>query len=152
MSHCANQNVCRSSKRLNYSSWVPVFIIAVLPKCPFCVMAYSGAISLCSGNMYFPNSHAYSAYIIVGLSIITLSGIILNNKGRRTIIAAIVATIGILFLAISQFYSLSEHLYYLSVGLLFFGIWYNGSFHYFYRNYFDKKHFYLNHTNDSRKI
>jgi len=115
-------------------------LIAILPKCPFCIMAYSGAVSLCSGKMLFPNANTYSGYIIVGLSILVLLGILLNFKGKRTWIAAGITFFGMLLLTISQFYSISESLYYIAVAFLFFGIWYNGSFHYFYRNFF--QHFF----------
>ena len=135
---CSQSGKCKNRKKTNLS-WLPAIFIAILPKCPFCIMAYSGAMSMCSGNMLFPNADAYSGYIIVGLSIIVLLGILLNHKGTRTWIAAFIACIGIGLLTISQFVSLSESLYYLASFILFFGIWFNGSFTYFYNKFSNKK-------------
>ncbi len=135
-STCSKSHVCKTKGYSKITAWLPAFLLAILPKCPFCIMAYSGAMSLCSGKMIFPNAESSSSYFILGLSFIILLGILLNNKGKRTWIAAAITTIGILLLSISQFYSISEALYYTSVALLFFGIWFNGSFYYFYRKYF----------------
>jgi len=126
---------CRGAKKYNFS-WLPAIIIAFLPKCPLCIMAYSGAVSMCTGTKYFPNADVYSGYIIVSLSLVVLLGIFLNRKGLRTWIAASIASVGILLLTISQFIYLSESLYYLASATLFFGIWFNGSFGYFYKKYF----------------
>lgn len=131
---CSNNTNC--SKRKEYKlSWLPAIFIAILPKCPFCIMAYSGAVSMCSGKMLFPNADTYSGYIIVGLSLLVLLGILLNNKGKRTWIAATIASMGILLLTISQFLYLSQSIYYIASVVLFFGIWYNGSFAYFYKRH-----------------
>lgn len=134
---CRNNTNCSKTKDYKFS-WLPAIVIAVLPKCPFCIMAYSGAVSMCSGKMLFPNADAYSGYIIVALSLLVLFGIILNKKGRRTWIAAFIASLGIVLLTISQFYYLSQSIYYIACFALFFGIWFNGSFGYFYNKFFQK--------------
>ena len=128
---CSDNAKCRKSRRYNLS-WLPAIVIAILPKCPFCIMAYSGAVSMCAGSNYFPNADAYSGYFIVGLSLVILLGILLNKRGIRTWIAASLAGVGIILLSISQFVYLSESIYYLASFTLFFGIWFNGSFGYFY--------------------
>lgn len=95
-------------------------------------MAYSGAVTMCSG-MKYPNIGSWSAYLSLGLAVFVLLGIALNRRGRRTWIALAIAVLGILLLFISQFFIVSMLNYYLGVALLFFGIWYNGSFDYFFR-------------------
>ena len=130
---------CASKKLTRSISWLPAIFIAILPKCPFCVMAYSGAVSMCSGKMLFPNANSYSGYFMVGFSIIILLGILLNNKGSRTLISVSIVSIGILLLAISQFVILSEPLYYLACLIMLLGIWYNGSFTFFYKKYLENK-------------
>lgn len=137
MSSCTKNQVCKAKSYSKLTSWLPAFIIAILPKCPFCIMAYSGAMSMCSGKMLFPNADTYSSYFILGLSLVVLLGVLLNQKGKTTWIAVGITSLGILLLFISQFYNISETLYYTAVGLLFFGIWFNGSFKYFYNKYFN---------------
>jgi len=135
MSNCPTNFQCKSKKKYNLIPWLPTFAIAILPKCPFCIMAYSGAMSLCSGKMLYPNANSISSYIIIGLALFTLIGIALNYKKKTTIIALAIAAVGILLLSISQFYLMSNDLYYVGTALLFFGIWYNGSFNFFYKKY-----------------
>jgi len=124
-------------KRFQYSraSWLPALLVAILPKCPFCIMAYSGAITLCSGTTMYPNSGGPSAYLAIGLAILVLISILINFKGKKTWIALGISSIAILLIVSSQFYFISSTQYYIGTGLLLFGIWYNGSFSYFYKKY-----------------
>ena len=131
---------CRAShKHAGFYSYLPAILVAVLPKCPFCIMAYSGAMSLCSGKMLYPNAHASSAYLLLGIALIVVLGIRLNFRGTRTWIATAIASLGVLLLLISQLFYPSEELYYAAVAILFFGIWINGSFLYFYRRLTKRK-------------
>ena len=134
---CVN-STCKKKARYSSLSWLPAVLIAILPKCPFCIMAYSGAMSMCSGKMLFPNADTYSGYFIVGISLIVILGILLNFKGPKTWWAVSFALFGSVIIAISQFITLSEHIYYTGVLMLFFGIWLNGSFTHFYHKYFTK--------------
>ena len=128
-----------SQQKFSIANFIPAFLIAILPKCPFCIMAYTGAVSLCSGKMWSPNTNAYSSYLIMGLSVLVLLAILLNHRGKRTYLAAIFAVAGIALLYLSQYYWLSEFTYYVSVILLFFSIWFNGSFFYFIKRNQNKK-------------
>ena len=132
MKKCSTHKNCASNNEMRWLSWLPGFIIAVLPKCPFCLMAYSGAVTLCSGHTLYPNAGSYSAYIILGLSVFILVSLVFNNKGLRTVISFLISIIGIASLMLSQFILMSSTLYYIGVGILVCGIWYNGSFFYFY--------------------
>ena len=96
-------------------------------------MAYAGAIPLCGGDMVYPNAGNISLYITIGLALIVLLGILLNRKGPRTWKAGLIALAGIALLSLSQLVWPSMTLYYIGVALLFFGIWYNGSFSFFRR-------------------
>ena len=113
-------------------SWIPAVLVAVLPKCPFCIMAYTGAMSLCSGTMLYPNANSWTAYLISGVAVLVLAGIAYNQKGKKTWWALALATLGVLAIAVGQFYLISQTIYYLGAALLFFGIWVNGSFNHFY--------------------
>ncbi len=143
---------CNSvTKKRNYS-WLPAVIVAVLPKCPFCVMAYSGAVTMCSG-MKYPNIGSWNAYFSLGLAAFVLLSILLNRRGLRTWIALAITSLGILLLFTSQFMIISMSNYYLGVTLLFFGIWYNGSFIYFFKRFFLTFKKYITITNyDSGKL
>ena len=133
----AHSSCCKSAKSVpnkQYKyAWLPAIVVAILPKCPFCVMAYSGAITMCSGNSLYPNESTYMSYITMLLALVVLIGILFNFRGGRTKIALLIAISGLSFVFISQFIIPSSLYYYIGVLLLFFGIWYNGSFFYFYR-------------------
>ncbi len=99
-------------------------------------MAYAGAIPLCGGKTIYPNAGNLSLYLTIVFAVVVLLGIVLNNKGARTFRSGLIALGGICCLVFSQVLWISMPLYYLGVGILFFGIWYNGSFAYFKRTYF----------------
>ncbi len=131
----ANCSTC-TQKRWRHVPWLPAVVVAILPKCPFCIMAYAGAIPLCGGTTMYPNAGNISTYITVGFAVIVLLGILLNRKGVRTFHAGLIAMAGIFCIVASQVLWISMLLYYAGVSILFFGIWYNGSFAYFKRTCF----------------
>ena len=131
---CKGGNSCSNNKGKHSLSWLPALAVAILPKCPFCLMAYSGAVSLCSGNMLYPNAGSIMSYITIALALVVVGSIAFNQKGTKTWIALLLALVGIAFLVAGQFYFISSINYYIGVILLFFGIWLNGSFlHYYYK-------------------
>ena len=129
---------CTSCKKKRWQrlTWLPALAVAILPKCPFCIMAYAGAIPLCGGNTVYPNAGNFSLYLTGGFALVVLLGILLNNKGTRTFTAGLIAAVGICCIVTGQLIWISMPLYYLGTGILFFGIWYNGSYAYFKRTYF----------------
>lgn len=135
MANCPHNKACGKQKRKLNLSWLPAIIVAILPKCPFCIMAYSGAMTMCSGNMLYPNAGTSASYLTIGIALFVLLSMILNYKGRKTQVALLLAASGILLMLIGQFFFISMTNYYLGVLLLFFGIWYNGSFLHFYEKY-----------------
>jgi hypothetical protein len=129
------KNKCQNTSNKKFPSWLPALFIAIIPKCPFCIMAYSGAFTLCSGTKMYPHTDATFSYISTGLAVFVILSILFNYKGNKTKYALFFTSIGMLLLLMSQFYWISENLYYAGVGFLFFGIWYNGSFSFFYQKY-----------------
>jgi len=125
-----------TKKRWRHLPWLPALAVAILPKCPFCIMAYAGAIPLCGGNTIYPNAGNFSLYLTAGFALVVLLAILLNNKGARTFRAGLIAAAGIACIVAGQLIWISMPLYYLGTGILFFGIWYNGSYAYFKRTYF----------------
>lgn len=129
------KNHCQTTLVKKFPSWLPALFIAFIPKCPFCIMAYSGAITLCSGTKMYPHTDTTTSYISIGLATIVILSILFNNRGKKTAYAFMLTCTGMLLLMTSQFYWISEYLYYAGVGFIFFGIWYNGSFGFFYQKY-----------------
>lgn len=133
MKNCSTRSACFARKRNVWVSWLPGILIAILPKCPFCLMAYSGAVTLCSGSTLYPNAGSYAIYITGILSLFVLFIICLNYKGKQTLKSFSITLIGIVILLTSQFIIIDQYLYYLGAATMLFGIWYNGSFFYFYK-------------------
>lgn len=126
VSKCCKTAPPRSGKKVQ-SSWLPAILVAILPKCPFCIMAYSGAVTMCSGNNLYPHAGSYMSYITLLLALIIIIGIGFNFKGRRTYWALATSGLGMMLILLSQFIFLSSFWYYFGSSLLFLGIWLNGS-------------------------
>jgi len=122
--HC---NRCRNRFWTSKLSWLPTIVIAILPKCPFCVMAYSGAVSLCSGKTLFPNAGASSIYIFSLLCLLVLLSIKLNHRDNRTRMALAVAGFGSMIVIASQYFLLDKSIFYFGAVVIILGTWINGS-------------------------
>jgi hypothetical protein len=105
-------------------------LIAILPKCPFCMLAYSSAITVCSTKAMV-HTTGWSSYISITLAVITLLIVLYNYKGRRTIVAASFILIGTMIIAYSELYSGQVSHYYIGGVILFIGAWANGSLLFF---------------------
>jgi len=110
-------------------------MIAILPKCPYCILAYSSAITMCSGTKLYNFSPGWTSYLLLGLALLTLLFILLNYKGKRTIYAAVLVGTGSLLMLACQFYTFNINHYYIGTFLLLFGVWVNASFRFFYRQW-----------------
>lgn len=98
-------------------------------------MAYSGAVTLCSGTTMYPNATSNMPYLISGISLVVMISLILNYKHKTTIVSMLIVCVGMVLMIMSQIYFMNNASYYLGAGLLFFGIWINGSFMYFYKKF-----------------
>lgn len=105
-------------------------LIAILPKCPFCLLAYSSAITVCSTKAMV-HTTGWASYISISLSLITLFIVLFNYKGKRTIAAASVILFGTLIISYSELFSGQVYHYYIGCALLLLGAWANGSFLFF---------------------
>ncbi|MEM7374439.1 MAG: hypothetical protein AAF587_37945 [Bacteroidota bacterium] len=108
------------------------FLIAILPKCPFCVLAYSSAITMC-GSASVIHTPSWLSYISIGLAALTCLFLILNYRGRRTIVALVLVSIGAALISWSELYTGLVYSYYVGATCLLFGVWVNGSFLYVFR-------------------
>jgi len=110
-------------------SFLSSLMIMILPKCAFCVMAYSSAIAMCGGPDMYLKENNWASYIPLGLSVIIISMLFLNWRGSRTKYALTIAIIGFGFILLTHQLFFDSFYYYIGAGLLFFGIWFNGSFY-----------------------
>ncbi len=105
-------------------------VLAILPKCPFCIVAYSSTMVLCSGKTVdFNPVHASPLTLMITgfIGLITLSCILLNFRDKRTIYAFMLALSGLAMVFFSVANEWSSWLYYGGTALVFMGIWLNAS-------------------------
>ena len=124
--HCPSKNKKRDQK-----SALPVLgglLIALLPKCPFCLLAYSSAMTLCNGSKIYLHTPGWTSWISIGLAILTLMMVLLNYRGKRTIVAASLILFGSLFILRSELYTGDILGYYFGAAMLMLGVWVNASF------------------------
>lgn len=132
---------CKKTHKRSPSSSLSLFsgiLIALLPKCPFCILAYSSAITLCSGKTLYPEGTNYMLYVVLGLMLFILALIAYNFKGRRTYYAIGLILTASLFLASYYFFEGNFTWYYTGVVLLLTGVWMNGSLYHFVGKLFQK--------------
>ncbi len=108
-------------------------IVALVPKCPFCIVAFSSAITVCGGKGLYAVSPTWTPYLAVGLALFTLIVTWINFKGKQTMIASLILLTGIMLIVFNEFYMQAFNTYYLGSFFLMLGVWYNGSFLFFYR-------------------
>lgn len=118
-------------KSLLSSFWTGIVLI-LLPKCPFCVLTYSGAVGLCGAANYGNTYPAWS----VGLTLAFLVGMFVmlqyNFKGKKTLVAELLLAVGGATMLSYMMFDLAESTFYLSTVLVLFSAWLNGSFMHFY--------------------
>ncbi len=114
----------------NYN-FITGVLLAILPKCPFCIMAYTSTVMLCGeGTLIESNRTHYSSitiYITFFFCLLIIAGILLNYRGKRTKYALGLSVLGTLFILQSVIFSGGEKLYYSGISILFTAIWLNTS-------------------------
>jgi len=128
----------KPSKKGGFLSFMSAALIILLPKCPFCIAAYSGALV-----MFYEVDSASLAPIFTHLKpllgLLVLTSILLNFKGRKSKVAVVItaAAFALLMLEVYlNFHVIPTWIIYLG---FFFGAWYNGNFEHFYRFLKSKK-------------
>ena len=115
-----------------YISFLSTLLLILLPKCPFCVVAYTGAIL-----MFFDINYSQLAPFLLHAKPI-LGGIIvlmilLNNLGRKTIISTIISVTALMLLILNAYFYIELMPQWVLYTSFVFAIWYNGNFEYFFR-------------------
>jgi hypothetical protein len=103
-------------------------LIVLLPKCPFCIMAYTSAITVCSAKSMSGYSPQWTSWISILLATLTFLIVAWNYKGRKTIVACALILVGVLLITQSELFSGLLTGYYWGSGLLILGVWVNGNF------------------------
>ena len=120
------------SKRNGFLSFLSTALIILLPKCPFCIAAYSGAFM-----MFFEIDNAVLAPIFIHLKpllgIFVLGSILFNYKGKKSQIAILIVLTAFTFLLLDNYGNKTLLPNWLIYSAFFFGAWFNGNFEYFYR-------------------
>ena len=124
---------CHPTKKVNRSSSASLFstvVLIILPKCPFCIMAYSSAITICGGPDMYLMSNNWVSFVPLALALFINVMLLLNWRGRRTFNALLVSLVGFSLILMTHQLILSSGFYNLGAMLLFMSIWLNGSFIY----------------------
>lgn len=139
MSHSPKSCPCPSKKepkrKAKSLSVLSGLLIVLLPKCPFCILTFSSAITLCSGAKIYQHAPGWASFISIGLAAATLALLAWNYKGRRTLAAAALVLVGSYFIISSELWTGELAEYYWGAFFLLLGVWVNGSFYFFFRQW-----------------
>lgn len=112
-------------------------LLVLMPKCSFCVMAYTSTALLCTKDETIVASSLHASPLTISITSILclfiLGGILLNRRGTRTWYALGVALAGMTMMVASVAWGGGEALYYAGNAAVFAGIWINGSFLYLWK-------------------
>lgn len=105
-------------------------LIVLIPKCPFCIMAYTSAITVCSAKSMSGYSPQWTSWISICLAMVTFLIVAWNYKGRKTLLACALILTGILLIVRSELVTGVLTGYCWGSVLLFVGVWVNGNLSY----------------------
>lgn len=138
MQHCERSCHCPKPHKVKQKAGIfPVLtgiFIALLPKCPFCIMAYSSAITLCSGAKLYNHNPTWVSWISILLAVLRCFSFSITI-GVRTFVAAALVLVGSCFILDSELRTGDFQNYYLGTFSLLLGVWVNGSFQYFFKKW-----------------
>lgn len=132
---CHQQDKINSSGKWGIASGI---ILAILPKCPFCIMAFTSTAMLCGEGAIIEDvithNSAFTILITGFFGLITLGAILGKRKGKKTGYAFSIALLGIAMIMYSVARSGGQSLYYAGLIFVFIGVWLNGSLLWLWRN------------------
>ncbi len=113
-------------------SLLSTILLILIPKCPLCLTAYMSAMVL-----FFDIENEQLVPVLLHakpvLGVLILLMILLNFRGRRTLISLGIASVAMIFLVLKTYYATPLLPDWLLYTVFFFAIWHNGNFQYFYR-------------------
>lgn len=111
--------------------WLPGFLLVILPKCPFCFMAFSSTMLLCGEGTTMVSERIHQSLPTIVLSALfcagALVGILFVRRDIRTLYAFMVAFTGSMMIMTSVLKAGGMPLYYAGTVLIFMGVWLNSS-------------------------
>jgi hypothetical protein len=129
--HCKCKTHHKVRLKKSYYPLLGSLLIAILPKCPFCIVAYTSAITVCSAKSLTEYTPEWTSYIPISLAMLTFCIVVWNYKGKKTIAACALILAGGILITYSELYSGQLSSYYWGSALLVMGVWVNGNFSYF---------------------
>ncbi len=113
-------------------SFLSTLLLILIPKCPLCLTAYMSAVV-----MFFDIENEQLIPMLMHakpvMGAIILLMILLNRRGKRTVISLGIAAVAMTFLLLKTYYATYVLPDWLLYTIFIFAIWYNGNFQYFYR-------------------
>jgi hypothetical protein len=116
-------------------SGVLSLLVLLLPKCPFCVVAYTSSMAICGAPSLVDHYTGWGAWLAIGLTVLCVGSIARNYRGTGTHTALGIALLGTSFLCAGLFYANALGWYYVGAMLLFLAGFYNGRGYTFIRRY-----------------
>jgi len=111
-------------------SWLPSwlgFLLVLLPKCPFCLVAYTSSMAMCGASPLISHHTDWGAWAALSLGLIVTYSIYRNYRGQGTKRALKVALVGLALVALGAFLPNIFGFYYVGATLLLVAAFYNGS-------------------------
>ena len=134
--HCPDRQTAVRPK-MGIASWL---LLALLPKCPFCIMAFTSTAMLCGEGVVTTSSLTHNSPLTItitaALGMLTLLAIVFNRRGVKTIYALLFSIPGLFMIMFSVIRQGGQPLYYSGTLLLFVGVWMNGSLPWLWKNMF----------------
>jgi len=125
----------QNTGRRKHISFVPGILLALIPKCPFCFMAFSSTMFLCGEDGTHTAVRTFASPETLNVTLffcsLTILFIVLNYRDNRTKYAIALAVSGSALILLSVTSKGGLPLYYFGLVLIFSGVWLNASLLYF---------------------